>query len=351
METKRSVQIDLIKGLAIIAVVTQHTLRLDIQIAIGSNFHIYQAVPIFILLMGLNSARSFKARGLTSLREMYSRGQLLRRYKRLLIPLFIAFNASLVLGIWMTMRYGPGQLYFGPFSLLGNLPTPGTGNYFIGLALQFVLVFPLLYWLYRKKPWLMLVSAFAIDAAFVLLASRSGIICAYPKLYAWNILRFLSIIALGIWLSDGMSLRSRRNAFLVPGIVISIAYLAANQLYGWNMPHTFPVARTQLFLTFFYPVLLVIVGMRYLPAKLDNKPTALLAKVGIASFNIYLVNELLFGSGWPLHFIVYKYGIDVHLSDAWLSLVTVLINLSFCLIVGLAFYFGEASIRKKFGIQ
>lgn len=90
-------QIDFLKALAIISVIILHSLPRTILILTFSQFHIWQAVPILIILMGITSGISFT--------RMYSRYERIKykayftnRIKRIVIPFLIIFIISLIGG-------------------------------------------------------------------------------------------------------------------------------------------------------------------------------------------------------------------------------------------------------------
>lgn len=68
---KRNYNIDILKALAIIAVIFLHSLPRDVLFLSGSPYHIWQTVPIFMLLAGYNTANSYKGRKYESLNQFY----------------------------------------------------------------------------------------------------------------------------------------------------------------------------------------------------------------------------------------------------------------------------------------
>ena len=59
---KRSINIDVIKGLGILSVILLHTFNTEYLLKIGAPFYIWQAVPVFIILQGFNLTNSYKRR-------------------------------------------------------------------------------------------------------------------------------------------------------------------------------------------------------------------------------------------------------------------------------------------------
>ena len=58
MERYRSVQIDILKGLAIISVILLHSWDASFLLRIGAPYYISQAVPIFIIIAAYNGVCS-----------------------------------------------------------------------------------------------------------------------------------------------------------------------------------------------------------------------------------------------------------------------------------------------------
>ncbi|MCD2136738.1 OpgC domain-containing protein [Salinicoccus halitifaciens] len=85
---KRNYNIDILKGLAIIAVILIHSLPDEMLLAILSPFYIWQAVPVFMLLAGYNTAQSFQRRGFISLNQFYNFPSFTKRLKGWFIPFF-----------------------------------------------------------------------------------------------------------------------------------------------------------------------------------------------------------------------------------------------------------------------
>ncbi len=64
-----------------------------------STFHIWQAIPVFIILMGLTSGISFDRKQMYTIRQFYSIKFLMERCWRILFTFLIIFFISLLYGI------------------------------------------------------------------------------------------------------------------------------------------------------------------------------------------------------------------------------------------------------------
>ena len=91
INTGHLTQIDLLKGLAIISVILLHTWPEKVLLITGAPFHIWQAVPVFILIAGYVGTLSYKRRDTARLRQCYGRSLLSHRFKRILVPFTLLF--------------------------------------------------------------------------------------------------------------------------------------------------------------------------------------------------------------------------------------------------------------------
>lgn len=89
-EFKHYLQIDILKGLAIISVIILHTIPSNIVKTPFSILTIYQAVPIFFVLMATNAFMSFKRRSYKSIAPIYPE-YLRNRFKRILYHLLFVW--------------------------------------------------------------------------------------------------------------------------------------------------------------------------------------------------------------------------------------------------------------------
>ena len=137
--------IDMVKGWAILGVTLIHSWALGGSLWMTLLF--YHAVPVFLVIFGLNSESWFRNRPAPGrVREWYVRG-----IKRLLIPAY----ATVILWWIMVFILRPPEpmvrITLGlPFwHAIGWLNQIGT-SWFVTLILQFVILFPLFHWLSRR---------------------------------------------------------------------------------------------------------------------------------------------------------------------------------------------------------
>lgn len=327
------IEIDIIKGLCIFSVIVIHTVPRELLYGALYPFHLWQAVPMFIILMGFNAVRSAERRGLSRLSDFYNRAYLGKQFTRLVVPVLLIYALSSLLSIWLT-----DTPYFGYQTLLLKFPMTGPGNYYVSIVLQFILLFPLLYVFYKKHPVAMIVTCFVIDIIFQLMSNNDVMMDEHYYMYTGNILRYVSALALGMWITKKLDLFSKRNAFIVIGFVCSFLYIWLVDYTNWQLD-AFPQRwRSQTVLSFFYPLVLVILMIKYYPSGLKGAVAKFIALLGRASYHIFLVQILYFG-------------MDVPFTDKWEEVSSsmffgLFVNLTICFSVGLLFYFADRKVRQ-----
>ncbi len=214
-------QLDVLKAIAIAFVVMDHSLTWEIKGAMGSVFWERLSIPFFLIVMGFNMGASFKYRNTKSLRELYSIEYFIRKTKRYVLPFIILYLMSIILGLVL------GHLDTSIYLLLGYLPFWGPGNWFIPLLFGSILVFPLIYWLFDRRPLVTIGLCFLSE-----LLMQFILWFLYPaasSIYDWfiisairvNILFFLPAVGLGLWFSKNYDVRNRHNWFVYPYLAFS----------------------------------------------------------------------------------------------------------------------------------
>jgi len=333
-------QIDNIKGIAIVCVLLLHTVPLAFLIESYSTLFIWQAVPIFLIAIGLTWYYSFRKSDSSTLGELYSGRYIMRRLSRFLTPLLLVFAIDLTVTI-ATNSFGPSMVSTIAMVMVGIMPTYLPGNYFVSLILQLIFIAPLLYYFFTRSPGLALIATFAIDLGFEL----SGPYIPY-SVYSICILRYLAALGLGFYiapelLSKGkLDLMDRRFVFIVPLAAMSAIFLV---LYNSS---SFPLFRaewgTQNLLSFFYPMLLVVLLFRFhlYVSRIDRRH--LLELLGRASYHIYLVQMLYFG------FVVSSLFTVVNAMPPFVAwLIVIIARLGVNIILGIFSYKVEGRVREK----
>jgi peptidoglycan/LPS O-acetylase OafA/YrhL len=301
---RRSVGQDLLKALAIVAVIAQHAIPGAQLHRLWDVFWVDQAVPVFLVLFGLNAAGSFQRSGARSLGELYSPAYLRSRVRRLVVPVLAVYALIAAVG---TVQ---GRAHLGPLVLLGAAPIAGgaPGDYFVGLAVSLALLLPAIWWAFLRRPGttiaaMLLVSVvFELIARHVLLGPSAGqyLDVACP-------LRALAAVAAGIWVADRGGphrVLAEQGRGVVLFAAISAAFLVALQIdtlygshdaFGVLYPNFTPA--TSVFAVGWSLALTLggIVALDRLGERRRSPAVDRLALVGRASYHVFLVQAAVFG--------------------------------------------------------
>jgi len=279
------------------------------------------------------------------LKLYYSKKYLSDKFKRIIIPFLFVFVISLFIGIITGQNY-----YLGPLSFIGVLPTHGAGNYFVSMAIQFIILAPLMYFLYRKSPGYLLFVAFFINICFEIICPYVSQSPEFQTLYAFCIIRYLFAIALGFAIADTFIQREKVNLaakkywFIILLIPISVSYLLMTIIYP-GISLFKGNGSIQNVLTFSYALLLVVLFLNY-PWRdyTKNRTFSYLSLIGKASYHIYLVQMLYFGIIPITLFSRYVTTQNVY----FVGPVVVFADILITVIAGLLFYYVQLIAEKRF---
>ncbi|GHA59022.1 acyltransferase family protein [Pontibacter akesuensis] len=320
-------QIDVIKGLAILMVLLLHSLSRQELLQSYAVYHIWQAVPLFMVVMGLNAGLSIQRKE-QHLNLLYTREYFTKKATRILTPFMLIFALSILVGFLWQWLTNEAVLAFSWYTLVGVLPVTGKGNYFITLLLQSIFLLPIIGYAFRKKPVLTSITLVVLEVLFQLLATQVAYFDKENYLYDAAFPRYFSAIAFGLWLAYSPGAK-KQWPFALPLVILGV--IAAGFLWlvvyqGLKVDFLRPEWFTQHLLTFGYAAFWVWLGLRLLPSSSNVIFLKLLATLGKASYHIFLVQVLYFGL--------------LEESPVWQ-------NLGICLLLGYLFYMLESN-RKIF---
>lgn len=313
---KWNINIDVIKCLAIISVILLHTYQGKFLLQIGAPLHIWQAVPVFIILQGFNNAGSYQRRDFKSLADFKDLSYMWRKMKRLLFPFIIFFIVQIIF-----LRLDTPE-YFASENILFRLFTGGRGpgSYFIPLTIQAQLILPLLYLVARKSVKGLLVGSFIVTTILEYLSFAFDM---HEELYQIIIIRFIFALALGVALSI-LGEDKFKNRLFYGLVVVSAIYIIGVMYFDWHfiMEHFW---HSQHVPGFFWPLFLILV-LNGVKMSEENKIIQTMAKLGQASYHIFFVQILYFWA--PIN----EMRPDTNL------FVGTIVNVFICGILGIGFY-------------
>ncbi|MGD1005524.1 MAG: acyltransferase family protein [Methanoregulaceae archaeon] len=329
-------QIDFLKGLAIISVVLLHSWQPDKFLVFGGPYHVWHAVPLLILIAGFTGSYAYKRRGTSTLKHAYNTEILSRRFKRLLQPYIIYWLIQIVILIFFF------HSSFDFISLILNFIGGGSGwgAYFVPVIIQSVLVIPLLYLLALRDPDLMIIVALILDILLEFTMVFFGIPQGITSVLYF---RYLFAGALGVWL---VTSPKRPIGWLTLGGVISLIYITItcytplfssfNDFYGYSGISHAPA--------YMWTLILAIIGLLYLPRETVNWFYKYLEKAGKASWHIFLFQMLYFFFANDLITKYVTYPLSEFLPDPMvvsLNFLQAIINIIVCFVVGYGWYILE----------
>ena len=292
-------QLDVLKAIAIIFVVMDHSLTWTVKGSIGSLFWERLSIPFFLIVMGFNMGFSFKYHGGSRLRDFFTWEYFKRKFARYVFPFLVLYMGSILLGLYY------GYLGMNEYLLLGFLPFWGPGNWFIPMLFGSIVVFPLVYWAYKKQAILTMILCFLSEVALQLImyiwfpypiqTALAGFIVTAIRV---NILFFLPAVALGLWFSEGYDLDAKRNWFIPAYAVISFFFMIdytthiyqdAPTLLGQVFKLIDEIFRGDYTLLFYgYAALIFLIVMKEVPRKAKGSIQLFIQKIGKASYHILL---------------------------------------------------------------
>ena len=315
-------QIDFLKTVMIFLVIYDHIVYWDIKRLIGVALWERISIPVFLVIMGFNLGNSFRRSGAKTLRELYSRQYLKKKVLRYIIPFLVLYLVSTITG-WILYNFNIIEMYntqtyptWGIINLFtGILPFWGPGNWFIPVILQSILIAPLIYYGFTKKPKLTLILTFIIEIALQLIVFFFiGEITSWEELHILNlfmtsVLFYLSGIGLGFWFSQDHKLQSKHNFFMWILFPLSLAYLVGYQFFGFRIRiDGLPLLRGDYhFLVFPYSAFLVLLALRYLPNNPEGRLAKNISTIGKSTYHILLIQILALGMMvpfWGTHYAI-----------------------------------------------
>lgn len=324
MERNRFV--DVLKGIFIIFVIILHfpfeTVERQQYLF---PFCVGLVIPCFMMLSGYVSAFSIRKRGMENLEDAYKPMAVIEKMLRFTIPYTIAFIMQ-----WITFRifgvYLVGIRTYGIFALAMDFLRggKGQGSYYYPVMIQFIFVFPVIYYVIKKHNLKGLIYCFLADAVFEVLKTSYSMNDGEYRMW---IFQYLFIIAAGCYIGDIP--RGKKTVILSAACIMvgfGFIYLFSYTSYT---PKIITFWRDTSFLVCLFIV--PILGWLLRNVRWGFKPLEI---VGRASFNIFLVQMLYYNFAERIYEIIPNRGVQL------------LFNIVNCVVVGGLFYYIEQPLTK-----
>lgn len=284
--------INYMKGIAILMVVLTHMSWSDRSNPIFP-YLIQMAVPIFMLISGMNYALSNQRKGFHSVRSLYTLPQIWHRIRPMAEPLFFLYIIEIVtIEITNPAKLGSGKaeriwnIFYHYF--LGGYTK--YGSYYFPVMVEVILFYPLLYCLvaYLRGKGVILVAVLnLLYESMVTVTDMPG------SLYRLLGFRYMLYLAFGTWMGlygeEFMQNGIRwKQAVLLLAIPVGANYVYLNWYTDYSF-FTFEYWLATSMMTAFYFFPIFFLGSHYLKdLELKNPPARLLEKIGQKTWFIML---------------------------------------------------------------
>jgi len=321
-DDSRFFQVDVLKAAMIFLVIFDHIVSWSIKSDIGVALWERISIPVFLVILGFNAGKSFQRRETQKLRDLYSWNYFKSKILRYIVPFLILYAVSTFIGLFMygfdisAMYHGQYYPSHGFINLfIGILPFWGPGNWFLPLLFQSILILPLLYKAFKKKPILSLFLCFVVEIAMQLTVFfLIGEITSWEEVHILNMfmtctLFYLSAIGLGMWFSFGHKLEHKRNFFMWFLFPISLAFIIVHQFFDFRfrVDDVLLLRGDYHFLIFPYSAFLFLLAMGFLPQKSDGRISRVITVIGNSTYHILLTQILGYGmiyAYWGTHYAI-----------------------------------------------
>lgn len=303
--------IDFIKGLSAISVILLHTLPKSVLYDTFAVYHIWQAVPLFLFITCYLGFRNFEKTG-NVFNGYYSMNRVKKVFQKLWLPL-------LILAVFEAIFFiTTGNLSRAVGSLL--CISNGPGSYYIWVYMQFWVLLPLVYVLLKQRGIL-------IGGGILLIIS---IICDFivekyvsltPGFFCFRYL-FLSVPA--YMYMKGIKIKEIWIPVLLSGVYLFLMhYSAVPEKFDSFLPNGW---EAQTSLGFFYTLFLFVLLSKFYERFKNSKLTKYITNLGIITWEIFLVQMVLIGSG-VVEFVTTRFFQSIYLQVGFRVLIVLFISL------------------------
>lgn len=317
--------LDTIKGVCIIFIIVTHW-EWEAEERLCGLFPLWidMAVPIFMIISGYVYAFSFKRNQVNELKEAYRLPFVYKKALRYVIPFTIAYLIEILIKI---LKYA---LLGSPLSITEAIITyidggVGPGSYYFPIMMQFIFVFPLIYFLIKDNPKRGLCLCFLFNLLYEVLQRAYAL---NDGTYRLLLFRYIFLIGAGCFLYLYPGRLKRR--WLIASFLVGLSYILLVSYTDYE-----PKIIIYWTGTSFMAALYIIPIFYLLIEKWGQKGCKALAALGRASFNIFLAQ------------MVYYCDASQYIRELAASRAASLcINLVVCITAGMLFYMIESKITR-----
>jgi len=319
--------LDILKGYGMICVVFYHWSGANsFYHTLHMAFWLMMTIPIFMIISGYVFCLSFDKSNLSGIEEAYKPKNWLNKIIRFTLPFVIIFIIETVIYNILGERPEEFSNFLGLIRrfIRGGL---GPGSYYFPFMIQFVFVIPIIYFLIKKLAFKGVIVCGILNLIYEILVFAYNMNDGFYRLI---VLRYLLVIAVGCYFAS----KSYKHHIKIGIICLLLggAFIFLTQyLYYKPTFCAFWTSTSMLACLYILPI------MSFLLRKCKKFKFLPLEIVGKASYNIFLVQMIWYNLAAKR---MYEY-----VSNGPLQ---VLLNFAACFGIGIAFYYIETPITKRF---
>lgn len=318
---KRNNFLDVLKGICILLVILTHFDWIEAErLRYFFPYWMNPAVPLFMIISGYVYTESFQRKKIETFAQAYACKPILDKVIRYTMPLLLIYVIEVPLKMLVF------QQKLSVFQILNQFWQGGygPGSYYYLYMIQFIFVFPLIYFAIRKWDFAGLILCGAVNILYEIIKVPMGM---SAEVFRLIVLRYIFAMALGCYFSMG-KYRIRRWMGIV-SFLFGAAFIYAVCYAGYKPTFFYRWSRTSMLAVFY------IAPIAYFLIKKCTWECKPLACIGKASYNIFFVQMVFF-----------------HLANRIFdgvegSFPAMLTTYAFCISAGLLFYKIETPITKK----
>lgn len=320
-KTNRVPVLDVVKGILPLFVINTHYIWEKDQTLAGLfPFWNNLAVPFFMMISGYVYANSFE-KNVERFEDAYEMKFLLKKALRYIIPFLMIFALEII--SFSILGEGRGLRGWVDTLCTGG---EGPGSYYVFQMMQFILVYPAIFFTMKKNPKRGLVGWFCVNLGYEFLKE---IVHLDWQVYRLVFLRFVFIVSVGTFLYINKEVLETWK--WIASFIVGFVFLLATNYLGYYTRIINTKASDVSLMSAFYvaPILFLLI------TKFKDVKCAPLSLMGKASFNIFLMQMFYFNFAENMYSFIDSVPIRL------------LINTIVSVVVGVLFYLLENKLTTK----
>lgn len=322
--SNRLVAIDYLKAIAIVLVIITHSITQEKRLKYYGPFWIDMAVPIFMIISGFTYSMSADRNKIKTLYQWFCWKSIAPKLQRIVLPYII----MIIIETIVLMLFSPKSI---KYLLIGYVTGGwGPGSYYFPILIQFLVMFPLIFLIFKKSPVIAVVLTFVLHLTFDIVSNT--LLADWPYIdwfYRLLIFRYNAFIVTGIALYYYREKIFERRSLVFISTILGAIYISMCNYCGYG-PLIFSKWTVTSLPTVFWAFGLVVLGFKYLEFKNTSCIAKLFSTIGKASYHIFLTQMVYFNF---LGGLSNRIGVEA--------------NVLICVIIGLIFYCFETFVLSN----